>query len=188
MKLPIYNIVVGDDCGVTKMSLVESPAVESHFIAFSEAKKVEVRLSINEDKHNVLGVALRADYPIYRVFGDMECYVVFDKRTIDTLYQRFMKEQRGSLVNLNHSEDTEGVYLIQSFIKDSRNGIAPKGFEDIEEGSWFVEYHIDNEEVWNKIKAGEFKGFSVECIVDIDIEDKPDTIDNLEELINQIIK
>ena len=39
---------------------------------------------------------------------------------------------------------------------------APKGFEDLPDGSWFGSYKVDNEAVWNDIKAGTFKGFSVE--------------------------
>lgn len=191
-KLPIYNIKVGNNEGITKMSLVLHPAVESDFLAFSEHKKREMKFSIDEEKHNVLGVALRADYPIYRVFGDLECYVVFDKDTIDALYQKFMMEDRGGIVNLEHSEDTDGVHLIQSFIKDKELGINPTGWEDIEDGSWFVMYHISNEEVWEKIKSGEFKGFSVECTVDVNVnedektEKEPSDINTLDELLNYI--
>jgi hypothetical protein len=36
------------------------------------------------------------------------------------------------------------------------------GYEDAPDGSWFISAKVDNEEVWAKIKAGDFKGFSVE--------------------------
>ena len=37
-----------------------------------------------------------------------------------------------------------------------------KGFEDAPDGSAFASYFVDNEDVWQKVKSGEFKGFSVE--------------------------
>jgi hypothetical protein len=40
--------------------------------------------------------------------------------------------------------------------------MAMKGFEDAPEGSWFGSFKVENESVWNKIKSGEFKGFSVQ--------------------------
>jgi len=44
--------------------------------------------------------------------------------------------------------------------------MPPKGYEDVTDGSWFISYLIDNEEVWNKCKAGSFNGFSIEGYFD----------------------
>jgi hypothetical protein len=53
--------------------------------------------------------------------------------------------------------------MFESFISDSSRGILPmKGFEDSPEGSWFGSFKVDNEAVWNDVKEGKFKGFSVE--------------------------
>ena len=89
-------------------------------------------------------------------------------------------------VNLNHSIDTDGCYIIQSFIKDSAKGINPTGFEDIKDGSWFVAYKIENEEVWQKVKSGEFNGFSVEGTFQLEDIDVPtDEIDDyVQSLLN----
>lgn len=189
--LPIYEIKLGDCEGVTKMSLVSSPAVESNFIAF--AKDEPMQFSIDEEQHNVFGVALRADYPIYRRSERLgEYYVVFTKDVIRQLYDKFMKNYGDKGVNLEHSKDTTGVYMVQSFLKSTAAGIVPKGFDDIAEGSWFVMYHIDNPEVWLQVKSGVFNGFSVECVVDL--SEQPVGIeaqsqkDELEELINKILE
>lgn len=98
-------------------------------------------------------------------------------------------------VNLEHSVDTEGVYLIQSFIKNSEAGINPVGFEDIENGSWFTAYKVENEDVWQKIKSGELNGFSIEGMftlldTDIDIEQefkKDNEPDEMEALIDELL-
>lgn len=182
-KLPIYNIVLGKSQGIVKMSLVDMPAVESDFLKFE--KEEQLRFSIDEEQHIVFGVALRADFPIYRVspkFG--EYYVVFSKETIKDLYEKFMIDQKFNDVNLNHETDTNGVYLLQSFIKDTDNGINPLGFEHIENGSWFTSYKIENEEVWQAAKQGKFNGFSVEGFFELE---EPIKKDEIEELVDELL-
>lgn len=182
-RLPIFNIVLGDAEGIQVMSLVEYPAVESNFLAFSEQK--EMKFSVNEDEHIVFGCALRADYPIYRLDRRGEYYVVFTKEVIKQLYEKFLTENLMNNVNLNHDKDTTGVYLIQSMIKDTDKGINPIGFEDCADGSWFCAYKVTNEEVWTEIKQGKFNGFSVEVFCDLErhIEEEQDLID---EILNEI--
>lgn len=181
-KAPLYKIKLGNADGIKKMSLVEYPAVESNFLAFDKQTPTEQKFSVNDEQHIVYGVALRANYPIYRYTpGIGEYYVVFDKDSITELYEDFMINGRENYINLNHNIDTDGVYLIQSFIKDSKTGINPVGFEDIEDGSWLVAYKVLNDEVWAKVKAGDFNGFSIEG--DFILED----IDDLDELLNEIL-
>lgn len=176
MTLPVYNIVLGNADGVEIMSLVESPAVDSDFLAFEKVKQ-PLQFALNEEQRIVFGVAIRADYPIYRIGSSgFEYYVVFTKEIIKQLRDKFFSEKRTDLVNLEHSVDVKDVYLIDSFIKDSSKGLSPVGFEDIEEGSWFVAYKIDNDVIWNKIKAGEFKGFSIEGTFEFEKRDETEAI------------
>lgn len=177
MIIPIYNIVLGGAEGIKKMSLVEYPAVESDFLAF--AKQEPLKFSVDEEQHIVFGCALRANYPIYRFDWRGEYYVVFSAETIKELYEKFMIEGANK-VNLEHSTDTEGVYLIQSFLKDTKKGVSPIGFEDVEDGSWFCAYKVLNDEVWEQVKAGEFKGFSVEGFFELEetYQDELDTFLN----------
>ena len=41
-----------------------------------------------------------------------------------------------------------------------------KGFEDVADGSWFGSFYVENEDVWNAVKDGNLKGFSVEGLFD----------------------
>lgn len=177
--LPVYKIKINDcELGVAKMSLVESPAIESDFIALAQDKK-PLQFSVDEEQHIVFGCALRANYLIYRnsLGGqNTDYYVVFEPDTIKEIVQKFFRENRINLVNLEHSQDTTGCYLYTSFIKDTSKGINPVGFEDIDDGSWFVGYKIENPEVWSAIKAGHFKGFSVEGLFDFEPKDEIDEI------------
>jgi hypothetical protein len=169
MKLPIYQLEISedlnDDVEVDFVALVDRPAIEKDFLMFKEAKANFVIQS--EDRRIVSGALMLADTPIYRNDQNGEYYVTFTKDTIEKIAQKFFKKGYQSNVNLMHDEAlaVEGVTMYESFIVDSSRGVmAMKGFEDAPEGSWFGSFKVENESVWNKIKSGEFKGFSVEGI------------------------
>jgi len=169
MKLPIYQLEISDDLNddveVDFVALVDRPAIERDFLMFKEAKANFIIQS--EDRRIVSGALMLADTPIYRNDQNGEYYVTFTKDTIEKIAQKFFKKGYQSNVNLMHDEAlaVEGVTMYESFIVDlSRGVMAMKGFEDAPEGSWFGSFKVENESVWNKIKSGEFKGFSVEGI------------------------
>ena len=169
--LPIYEALIEDfDSGIYKISLVDAPAVESDFVYFNKQKE-QVNFAIeNEEQRMVTGVIMRAEFPIYRVSESIgEYYMKFSKETIKKMVEKMMSDKTFNNINLQHEDgsDVEGVNLVEIFIKDSEKGISPKGFEEIEEGSLFATYKIENDEIWNEIKAGTFKGFSIEALVDL---------------------
>ena len=151
--------------GCSKISLVEEPAVEEFFLKFSkddQEKEHESFYFTDDSKHIVTGIAMRADYPIYRNQDGQEFYVQFSKDTIDKMMQKFMKEQRLFDISLDHNQDVRDCYLIESFIINKERGICPNEFRDAEDGSWIISVKIENPDVWNKICSGEVKGFSIE--------------------------
>ena len=164
-KLPIYRAVIdNEEAGMVTISLVDFPATQSDFIAFEKEKEL-VKFSIeNEEKHLVRGLVMAANMLIYRVhplYG--EYYIYYDAETLRTMAERYLKNNFQNNVDLNHNGDlVEGVDMVQFFIKDSENGINPKNFEDYADGSLFAEFHINNEEVWEQVKNGDFNGFSLE--------------------------
>lgn len=170
--LPLFRaLITDDDCGMFRVSLVDDPGVQSLFLAFDKHKRVPLYAVANEEKRLVRGVIMRADFPIYRISPQYgEYYILFEKETIRQMAEKYLVEGRQNAVNLMHVDgsDVEGVNLLQIFIKDTANGIAPVGFESIEEGSLFGEYHVANEAVWQSIKAGTFKGFSLEGVFEIE--------------------
>jgi hypothetical protein len=52
--------------------------------------------------------------------------------------------------------------------------MPPKGYEEVADGSWFLSYIVNDESIWQRVKEGEFKGFSVEGFFDFEetVEDK----------------
>lgn len=190
-ELPIYEALITDEIdGITAVSLVDAPAVESDFLKFNKEKEKMLFSIDNEEKRIVTGVVLRADFPIYRITNSgYEYYIVFRQDTIIKMTEKMLKQNTFNNINLNHNDNRfiEGVTLRELFIKDTEKGINPKEFEDISNGSLFATYHIENNEVWEQIKQGTFNGFSIECYVDVEeVKEEPKEIDTIEELLDYI--
>ena len=172
-KLPIYKAIVGDDVetGMITISLVDAPAVEVDFLYFDEDKKPLSFAVEDEEQRKVLGVVMTCDSPIYRRDSSgYEYYIVYDRQTIEKMAEKYLRQNKQNNVDLNHSFVLEeGIYLNEFFIKDTAKGINPTGFEEVNDGSLFAIFHVQNDEVWNAIKEGTFKGFSLSGLFDTEL-------------------
>lgn len=147
---------------------------ENHFATDSnEIKKDVIKFQIiSEDKHIISGPIMIADELIYRAANakiKTEHYVKFSAETIKEIAIKFSKRKYQNNVNLMHdpSQKVEGVTMFESFLVDKVRGIKPMaGFENVPDGSWFGSFYVENEEVWQSIKSGDYKGFSVEGLFD----------------------
>lgn len=168
--LPVYAATLAlESDGVLRVSLVDDPAVQSNFDVFRaavpEAKAPALYAVADEDRHLVRGVVLRADFPIFRrdTPEDPGYYVIFSAGQIRAFAEQYLAASRQNAVDTDHDgKEVDGVQMVQYFLKDTEAGIAPEGFDDIADGSLFAEYHVTNEDVWDEVKAGTYKGFSVE--------------------------
>ena len=156
--------------GVKAMSLVDAPAMESEFIAFSKEKPQYIELKLAGYKQVVAGMALIPEKDILRQTSDGEKYLAyFTKDSIERIRDKFHKEMMTSEVNVDHSqEDFIDAYLIESFIIDSPERLADltaRGIKDPVMGAWFVAYKIEDEQTFKRVLAGELRGFSVEIFV-----------------------
>lgn len=162
MEYKLYNLELDEDnLGVTAISFVDHPATESNFFYFN--KNFQNFSIQNEEKREVLGVVMLADVPIYRKDKERgEFYVQFSKEEIKKIVQKFAKDKILDKVTLDHNYETGGVYMFESYIVDPEIGInAPTGLE-VTPGTWIGRFKVENEEVWQAIKSGKFKGFSIE--------------------------
>jgi hypothetical protein len=119
----------------------------------------------NEDKRIISGPLMIAEKPIYRNDDQGEYYIKFSAETIKQIAIKYAKKGFQNNVNLMHDSGAvvSGLTLFESFICDTERGIMPmQGFEDLPNGSWFGSFYVENDAVWNDVKAGKFKGFSVE--------------------------
>ena len=184
MKKKIYKIKIDPTDQITGMdaiSLVECPAVEVDFLKFSKEEPKSLQFA-NEEKRIITGVALLADTPIYRVKPDgEEYYVVFDRETIEQLVTKYSKYMFNNFVNIEHSDRhfVDGMYMIESYLKNSERGIVPIEFSEIPDGSWIVSYKVDNIDVWEKIKSGEVKGFSIQGVFNLIEQKEEPSIDDM---------
>jgi hypothetical protein len=151
--------------GVFAISLVESPAIESNFIALS---KQDIKLQIvDAEKRLVIGLALIPDKEILRKRGDYEYNIRFSSETVRKASQLYLKEMRNKNTTYEHEEIVDGVYLCESWIvEDAKmDKTALYGIEATV-GSWAIGMKVDNDDVWQRIKAGEVLGFSIEGLFD----------------------
>jgi hypothetical protein len=189
MKLPVYKLDINEfdeETGIDFVSLVENAAIQKDFLAFSETP---IKFAIqDEEKRIVTGAAMIADLPIYRrdeIRG--EYYVVFDKESIFKIAKKWARSNQYNSVNAHHKTPIiNGVSLFESYIIDRERGVMPpKGFEEVADGSWFVSYLIDNDDVWAKVKSGEFKGFSVEGVFDFPEDQEEQLIEQMKEILSK---
>lgn len=166
--LPVYQACVTDDAtGMFRISLVDDPAVQSFFQAFDAQRRVQMYAVSNDEQRMVLGVIMRADFPIYRRDAAGEYYIIYKPEEIRKMAEKYLLEGRQNDVNLMHraGTDTDGVQMVQYFIKGK--GINPDGFDEISDGSLFAEFHVVDDTIWEAIKDGTYKGFSLEGVFDM---------------------
>lgn len=188
--IPVYQAVISDEeTGMFKISLVDDPAVMSNFQAFDAKKKPVMYAIQDEEKRLVRGCIMRADFPIYRRDEQMgEYYIIYKAEEIRKMAEKYLLEGRQNDVNLMHREgsDVDGVQMVQYFIKG--DGIQVDGFDDCADGSLFGEFHVVNDSVWEQIKAGTYKGFSLEGVFDLVPEQDKDEIQEIVDLLDGAFK
>lgn len=190
--IPIYYANVTNDLeGIIAISLVDCPAVESDFVAFDKNQEMTMFRFEDEAQRKVLGVIMRCEYPIYRRNEKLgEFYLKYSRDVIERMARKMLRENTGNMINLMHDDEAfvDGVVLEQVFIKDTGKGVSPSGFEDISDGSMFGVFKIENDAVWEEIRKGTFRGFSLEGYFSIEDNIKEDKENmNLKERLRQLL-
>jgi hypothetical protein len=150
---------------------------------------------LSEEKRIVSGALMLADELIYRAANKViktDHYVKFSAETIKAIAIKWAKKNFNNHVNLMHdpSQKVKGVTMFESWLVDTERGIMPmKGFEGVANGSWFGSFYVENEKVWQSIKKGDYKGFSVEGLFDYvePISAEENALKKIGELLNSII-
>lgn len=171
--LPLYRAEIGADDTTTGMfviSLVDSPATMSDFMAFNEDKRLMTYNVESDEKRQVFGLVMAADMPIYRRDDNgFEYYITYSKETIALMAEKYLKMSLQNNVDTQHSFELEdGIFMNQLFVKDTEKGVSPKGYEDYKDGSLFAQFHIANDSVWEEVKKGTYKGFSLAGVFNVE--------------------
>lgn len=186
---PLYAVSVApEDAGMFCISLVDDPAVEVDFLAFNKDEEVMTFAVQDEEKRMVRGLVMSCDTPIFRRDkSGYEYYVTYSKDTIRAMAEKYLAMGFQNNVDTMHSwELEEGIHMQEFFIKDTENGINPKGFESVKDGSLFAQFHVLNDDVWNAIKDGTYKGFSLAGQFAVEPVEDDEEFNSVMEIIDKI--
>ena len=185
-KIEVFELVIDtdDESGVTAIALVDQPAIESNWMAFSKQSEYKFNVK-DEEKRIIEGYFMVADLLIPRIGENGEKFFVkFSAKTIEQIREKQSRLGLNNNFNLMHDprQIAEGVYMLDNLIIDNERGkVAPKEFEKVPNGSLWGSAKVDNDEIWEQIKNGEFKGFSVEGMFK-----QLEPVEMEEDLINKI--
>jgi len=190
------NKELGDGCGrLMWLAWGGDAGVEWASRKLAQIDKTKLSFSIiSEEKRIISGALMLADELIFRDnerFG--QHYVKFSAETIKSIAIKWAKKNFNNHVNLMHDPEqkVKGVTMFESWLVDSERGIMPmKGFEGVADGSWFGSFYVENEKVWQSIKKGDYKGFSVEGLFDYEqpISAEENALKKISELLNSIVE
>lgn len=150
-----------DISGVEAVSVVENPAIEEDFIAL---KKQPVELAeVSEEKRILMGAALIPDKKILRRDENGDYFIYFSKETVRKASELFLSKGNQNNATLEHEVKLEGMSIVESWlIEDEEKDKSRKYGFKLPVGTWMVSMKVYNEDIWNKVKAGEVLGFSIE--------------------------
>lgn len=147
--------------GIEAVSLVESPAIESDWIAL---KNQEFKFAeVDKEKRILMGAALIPSKPIYRKSEDNEYYIYFSKSTVRKASELFFKRGNQNKSTLEHEVPLTGLTAVESWIVEGEQDKSRHYNLDVPVGTWMLSMKVENDDVWNNyVKTGKVKGFSIE--------------------------
>lgn len=163
--LPLLKISLDkEEHGVDRISLVDFPAIEENWLAFS--KEAEIKFS-HLPEQKLAGPLLIPDKKIYREDAKgNRFYVTFSKEVIQEIAERFNKKLKGTNWNVDHEDNVGGVYIAENWIiEDSTFDKSKKFGHDLPTGTWYGIVKVEDEKLWtSEIETGNLRGFSVELM------------------------
>ena len=188
MDKKIIELIIDENdlqTGIHAVSVVHSPAIEENFIALS---KHEIELKeVDTEKKILMGAALVPNKQILRADKDGNgYYIYFSEDTIKKASELFLMRSNQNNATLEHKEKLNGMSVVESWVIDNPKMDKSKeyGF-NLPKGTWMISMKVNNEDIWNDVKAGKVKGFSIEGYF-ADKYEMSQEKDEREEIINQL--
>jgi hypothetical protein len=163
--MKIVELILDEDQeegGIEAISIVESPAIESDFVAL---RAEEVKLAeVDKEKRILLGALLIPNKPIYRKGEEGDYYIFFSKDTIVKASQMYLKNGYQNSTTLEHDQTLKGLTLVESWIVESETQDKSRKYGlDVPVGTWMGAVKVNNNEIWDEyVKTNKVKGFSIE--------------------------
>jgi hypothetical protein len=176
--------------GYRTFSLVKKPAIQINHICLSaQIPDIDISLKMSDkEKHQIVSPLLIPGKKIYRTAESMndteDGFVFWNAASIRKEQQRMMGENINQPIKLDHESETEDAFILECWIKednlkDNRDQLYyEKGIIPV--GTLMLKVQITNNDLWNKIKEGDYQGISVEG--DYDLIEKQQNIAASEEV------
>ena len=162
--MKIIELILDEDemeTGIEAISIVESPAIESDFVAL---KDQEIKLAeVDAEKRILMGALLIPNKPIYRNGDEGEYYIYFSKDTVCKASQMFLQNGNQSNSTLEHNKPLNGLTLVESWIVESEQDKSRHYGLNVPVGTWMGAVKVNNSKIWEQyVKTKKVKGFSIE--------------------------
>jgi hypothetical protein len=182
-KIVKYVIDDGGKLGVGAISLVEFPAIEENFIALNEVKLA----SVNAERRMLYGPALIPNKYILRIDKNTgeDYYIYFEAETIAKCAHLYLKKNLQHNTTLEHEFSVMGCPVVESWIIEGEKDKAYHFGLSAPVGSWIVGVNVTDDEIWNEVKEGNVKGFSIEGHFN-ELAVKMQAVDFEAEILNEI--
>jgi hypothetical protein len=187
--MKIVELVIDDKdklSGIDAVSVVQSPAIEENFIYLS---KHEIELKeVDAEKRILMGAALIPDKQIFRRNEKEEYYIFFSKDTVRQASELFLMNSNQNNATYEHDQKLKGLSVVESWIiEDSKTDKSRLYNFNLPVGTWMISMKVNNDDVWQDVKDGKVKGFSIEGYfadkLEMSLQDAEE-----QELINKIVE
>jgi|TARA_R110000824_G_scaffold283824_2_gene472200 hypothetical protein len=187
----IVELVIDDDSqelAIDAISLVASPAIEQDFVYFGKEKNNLTFAKVDEEKRMLISPALIPNKQIFRYNPntDSEYYVYFSPETVRKASELYLKHNNHHKATYEHQDRVSGVLTVESWIKEGDMDKSKLYGYDLPNGTWFVKMKINNDELWEKVKAGELKGLSIEGYFTDKMEKMSEKVPTTEEILSAL--
>jgi hypothetical protein len=167
-KLKKVELIIDEEAdkfGVEAISLVEFPAIEENWVFFNKDNFLSLA-KLDEEQKTLVGAVLipNKEIPRFDQEKNEEFIVFFTEDTIKHAQELFMSSLRNNNATLEHKIPVNGMTVVESWIKEDKKNDKSNafGFNKLPVGTWFVKMKVNNNEIWNSVKEGKVKGFSIE--------------------------
>jgi len=128
----------------------------------------EFKFSFDDEQQRIVGPLMIPNKTIIRADENGEPYwVYFSEDTIRKIAYKMMKDKLIDKVNLEHNSNIKvDGQLEETWIVEDPEHDKQKLFGfDFPKGTWIGQYRINDPKVWDMIKEGVVKGFSIEAFL-----------------------
>lgn len=169
------------------VALVTSPAIEELFIALSKEEIVQLKVA-NDEKRIVVGPALIPNKNILRYDAQGQpFYIYFSEDTVRRISEEFLKDGKTHSFNLQHQDDTEDLYITESWIVEDPETDKSKALGmELPKGTWMLSCKIPNDDVWQRVKSGELRGYSIDGMFSTEKSEEDTLLAKITEILKDV--